>query len=103
MWAYGNHTSNNTYAITGTIYTDAGLTIPANITGFTLTFRMFSEPSGSNALEDSASIISAGSGTWRYKPADGMMPGRGVYTVCIQAVSATAHLDTINRVEMLVK
>ncbi|MFM7796461.1 MAG: hypothetical protein ACKO7N_06830, partial [Candidatus Nitrosotenuis sp.] len=76
---------------------------PANLTGFTLNFRLFSEPSEATTLEDSATIITASSGTWRYSPADGDMPEKGLYTVSIQAISATAYLDTINRVELLVK
>ena len=75
---------DDTDGITGTIYTDRLLTTAKDLTGFTLTIRLSKRWHIHDRLNKTATIISAGSGTWKYLPADGEMPRFGVYLLEIE-------------------
>lgn len=101
--AYSDFTDSNTYALTGTIYTDANLSSAATITGLTLTIEFTNVYEDSATFTDTADIVTAGSGTWRYKPSSGELPARGVYTVTIKTTVSGSQVTTINRQELLIR
>lgn len=103
VWGYGDYTDSNSYALTGTIYTDEDQTVAANLTGFTLTIKFYEIPSGFTGVSDTAEIITAGSGTWRYKPSSGKMPARGLWTVVMELSLSGSLVQTINRQELLIR
>lgn len=103
VWAYSDFTDSSTYALTGTIYTDAALSSAATITGLTLTIEFTNVYQNSASFTDTADIVSAGSGTWRYKPSTGEMPAKGVYTVVIKTTVSGSQVTTINRQEILIR
>jgi len=75
-WPKGDFTDNNTNAITGTIYTKATFNAADefDLTGYTLTIKLYDQNSNEILTEDDATkvqIVSATDGTWRWKPADG--------------------------------
>lgn len=74
-WKKGDFTDDNANALTGTIYTDADLATVFNMTAYTLSsIKLFNQRNENIFTEDDSTklqIVSAGSGTWRFKPADG--------------------------------
>lgn len=103
VWAYNDFTDSNTYALTGTIYTDSNLSSAATITGLTLTIKLTNVYDGTTSHSDTADIVTGASGTWRYKPSTGEMPNRGVYTVVIELTTSGTQSTTINRQELLIR
>ena len=74
-WPQGDFTNDNANAITGTIYTKATFNVADvfNLTGYTLTIKLYDQESREILDEDDAAkvqIVLASAGTWRWLPAD---------------------------------
>lgn len=69
-WVIEDYTDETSLGITGTIYSDAELTTPFDLTGYTLTFRLKSQGKMvfDSDKDSSVSIVTAASGTFRYLP-----------------------------------
>lgn len=69
-WGAEDYTDEDSLSITGTIYSDAALTTVFDLTGYELTFRIISQGKIRYSQDDHTlvTIVTAASGTWRYKP-----------------------------------
>lgn len=74
-WIIQDYTDIDALGITGTVYSDAKLTIPFDITGYTLSFRLKSQGKMifDSDQDSSVSIVTAASGTFKYLPEYGDM------------------------------
>lgn len=97
----GDFSSSN--KLTGTIYTDAGLSSAFTLTGYTLKVRMFKRDSTEDWFDKTASIVTAGSGTWSYAITDEELPSSGLYLVVIELSKSGEVMTTLNNVEILIK
>lgn len=95
--------SDDSFRFSGTIYSDRNLTTALNLTGFTLTIRLFREWHSSDYFNKTATINVAASGTWYYEIATGELPTHGVYLCKIELSKSGSQISTINRQEILVK
>lgn len=94
---------SDTNKLTGTIYTDAGLSSTFSLTGYTLTVRIFERDSTEDWFNKTATIVSAGSGTWSYAVADEELPSAGIYLVAVELSKSGEVMTTLNNVEILIK
>ena len=94
---------SDTNKLTGTIYTDAGLSSTFSLTGYTLTVRIFERDSTEDWFNKTATIVSAGSGTWSYAIADEELPSAGIYLVAVELSKSGEIMTTLNNVEILIK
>ena len=97
-WFHGDF-SDEDY-LTGTIYTDSNRTTAKTLTGYTITIRMHRPNSTSDLFNQTATIVTAGSGTWRVAVTDGTMPTSGVYYVKAELTKSGTKESTLNRVEL---
>ena len=95
--------SDDSYRFSGTVYSDRNFTTAINLTGFTLTVRMFKEWHSSDYFNKAAIINVAASGTWYYEVATGELPAPGVYLVKVELTKSGSQISTINRQEILIK
>lgn len=72
-WGVEDFTDVDSLGITGTIYSDINLTVPFNLTGYSLTFRIISHGRLIEDDNNNISIVSGSAGTWKYNPASGRM------------------------------
>lgn len=70
-WGVTDFTDENTYALTGTIYSDRQLSTPVDLTGWNLTFRMISQSKIIFDNDNDITTVTPASGTWRYLPESG--------------------------------
>jgi hypothetical protein len=89
--------------LTGTIYTNKQLTVAKNLTGYTLTVRMWRDRAWGDRFNKTATIVTAASGTFSYAVAEGEMPPPGIYKVSIELTKAGTKESTLNRQELFVK
>jgi len=71
-WGVEDFTDEDALSLTGTIYSDRELSTAFDLTGYNLDFRMISQ--GKITLDDNGEdteIVTAASGTFRYKPDNG--------------------------------
>ena len=94
---------SDTNKLTGTIYTDAGLSSAFSLTGYTLKVRIFKRDSTEDWFNKTATIVSAGSGTWSYAIADEELPSAGIYLVAVELSKSGEIMTTLNNVEILIK
>lgn len=97
----GDYSSSN--KLTGTIYTDEALTSAKNLIGYTLTVRIFQRDSTEDWFNKTATIVTAGSGTWSYAIAVNDLPSAGIYLVKLELSQSGEILSTLNDVEILIK
>jgi len=100
-WYRNDFSSEN--KLTGTIYTDKQMTVKKNLTGYTLTVRMWKDRAWGDRFNQIASIVSATEGTWSYAVATGNMPPPGIYKVSIELTKSGVKESTLNRQELFVK
>lgn len=81
--------------ITGTIYTDKARSSAKNLTGYTLTLFIYDRLSRQTMVQETASIVVAGNGTWRYYFTSSVpVPVEGVYDVEIELKNSTEIIST---------
>ncbi|UVF62289.1 upper tail fiber [Nitrososphaeria virus YSH_462411] len=101
-WVEGDYDDTN--GITGTIYTDRALSSAKNLTGFTLKFKLFKRWHRVSRIDQDATIVTAGSGTWKWLPVEGDIPISGVYNAEIEITDGSGiKKSTKNDVEFFIK
>lgn len=100
-WFRDNFSSEN--KITGTIYTDKQLVTAKNLTGYTLTVRMWRDRAWGDRFNKAATIVSATDGTFSYAVAEGEIPPPGIYKVSVELTKSGVRETTLNRQELFVK
>lgn len=95
-WGAGDYVDTNSLALTGTIYSNAELTSAQDITGYTLKIKVYPrERPDWYQVSDDAEIVTATSGTWRYKPTINKIDDAGVYRVVIQLSKTDERISAI--------
>ena len=97
-WYAGDFSSEN--KLTGTIYTDKDRSSAKNLTGYTLTVRIYSRWYAGDRFNKTATIVTAASGTWSYAVADGEIPSAGLYLVKIELSKSGVVESTLNSEEL---
>lgn len=100
QWYRGDYSATN--KLTGTIYTDKNMTVAKNLTGYTLTVRMFKPRTIGDRFNKTATIVTAASGTWSYAVQQGEMPIFGLYHVTVTLSKSGDQETTLNTVELQV-
>ncbi len=88
--------------LTGTIYTNLNLTTAKNLTGYTLTIRLYKGNRWGDHFGKTATIVTAADGTWSYAVGQGEMPPPAIYNVKLELQKSGTQESTINRVELFV-
>lgn len=101
VWGYGDYSPTN--KLTGTIYSDKQMNTPADLTGKTLTIRIFKENKKSDYFDKTASIVSGTAGTWEYAVNEGELPGDGIWFVKVEVSDGTSIESTLNRVDLVIR
>lgn len=99
----GDYSSDSAQRISGTIYSDRTLATAFDLTGYTLTLRLFEEWHRTDQFDKDVTINVAASGTWYYNIASSEMPYDGLYLAKIELSKSGTVISTLNRVEVLVK
>jgi hypothetical protein len=99
-WYRGDYSSEN--KLTGTIYTDKNRTVAKNLTGYTITIRLFKPRTIGDRFNKTASIVTAASGTFDYAVGEGEMPIFGLYEVVVELSKSGVKESTLNHVELQV-
>ena len=99
-WYRGDYSSEN--KLTGTIYTDKNRTVPKNLTGYTITIRLFKPRTIGDRFNKTASIVTAASGTFAYAVGEGEMPIFGLYECVVELSKSGVKESTLNHVELQV-
>lgn len=89
---YGDYSDTN--KLTGTIYSDKAKTTALNLSGYTLTIRIFKRWEGLDYFNKTATIVNASSGTWSYAIAQGELPTPGLYLIEIELSKSGEVLST---------
>ena len=97
----GNY--SDTLTVTGTCYTDVGQTAAFNLTGYTLTLRLYRDGGITDVFNQTASITSASSGTWNKAVTSGTLPSPGLYLADLVLSKSGTLVSNLNRVEVLIK
>ena len=99
-WRYGDFSSDN--GLTGTIYTNEAKTTAKNLTGYTVTLRLFRHPFGNvDYLNQTATIVSASGGTFQYLPTQGQMPYWHAYYAKVELTKSGVQESTLNNDQIL--
>lgn len=98
IWFRGDFSTEN--KLTGTIFTDKNLSIAKNLTGFTVTVRMFKPRTIGDRFNQEADIVVAANGTWSYAVKDGELPIFGLYNIKIELTKSGVKESTLNNVEI---
>lgn len=91
-WIEGDF--SDTTKITGTIYTDRLQTTAKDLTGYTLTLRIFPEWRNADYFNKTASIVVAANGTWSYALIENDLPREGQYMLKIELEKSGERLST---------
>lgn len=68
IWKKGDYTNVDALAITGTVYTNATMLTPFDLTGCTIKIKGFNQRGEQEISEKSCSIVAPASGTFKYLP-----------------------------------
>jgi hypothetical protein len=71
VWSKGDYSDVTALALTGTIYTNATMLTPFDLTGYTLKIKGFNQRGEQEISAKDCDIVSAVAGTFRYNPALG--------------------------------
>ena len=95
---------SDTNLLTGTIWSDRDRTSAFNITGYTITVRIFSRFGGGDGFSKTATIVSGSGGTWSYAVAESEMvaPSDRPYLVEVEIDKTGEIMSTLNVVEFWV-
>lgn len=95
---------DDTNGITGTIYTDRAFSSAKDLTGFTITLKLYKIWHRVARIQKECTIVVAASGTWKYLPVEGDIPVAGLYEAEIELTDNSGiKKSTINRVEFYIK
>jgi hypothetical protein len=88
-----------TNKITGTLYTDVNQTVAKNLTGYTVTIKLYKPRTIGDRFNKTATIVTAADGTFEYAVGEGEMPIYGLYWMIIQLTKSGDRETTLNDVE----
>ena len=94
----GNY--SDTLKLTGTIYSDINKTVAFNLTGYTITMRMYREEGFLDLFNQAGTIVTAASGTFSVTIASGTLPYAGIYLVDLALSKSGTLVSNLNRVEI---
>lgn len=92
VWVRGDFSSTD--KLSGTIYTDKARSTTLNLTGSSLTVRIFKRWHNVDYFSKVASIVSAANGTWSYVVARGELPQPGIYLLKVELSSSGIQIST---------
>lgn len=98
----GNYSSDSALKLTGTIYTDIGKTVAFNLTGYTITMRLYRDNGIIDQFNQACTITTAASGTFYISITSGVLPYAGLYLVVVELSKSGTLISNLNRVEMLI-
>jgi hypothetical protein len=88
-----------TNKITGTLYTDVNQTVAKNLTGYTVTIKLYKPRTIGDRFNKTATIVTAADETFEYAVGEGEMPIYGLYWMIIQLTKSGDRETTLNDVE----
>jgi len=98
-----NDNFSDSLKLTGTCYTDVGKTAVFDLTGYTLTLKLYRENGLADYYNETASITTAASGTFNKAVTSGTLPYSGLYLVNLQLTKSGTQVSNLNRVELLIQ
>lgn len=99
-WFRGDY--SDTDKLTGTVYTDKNKQTAKDLTGFTITLRLYKPRHFGDYFNRTATIVVAANGTWSYAVGSGQMPPDGIYYFKVELSKSGTVESTINTVEFYV-
>jgi len=100
QWYRDNFSATN--KLTGTIYTDTNRTVAKDLTGYTITIKMFKGNRWGDYFDKAATIVTEADGTWEYAVGQGEIPPPDIFNVVADISKSGDRESTLNRVELLV-
>lgn len=98
----GNYSDVAGLKVTGTVYSDVNKTTAFNLTGYTITLRMYKENGFSDQFNQTATITTAASGTFYISIASGTLPYAGLYLLDVALSKSGTLVSNLNRIEILI-
>ena len=98
-----DYSSDSGLKLTGTIFSERSLTTAFNLTGYTLTLRIYKNGSDSDQFNQACTITTAASGTWYLQIASNTLPVAGVYYAKMELSKSGTVISTLNDQEILIK
>ena len=100
QWYRDDYSATN--KLTGTIYTNKSLTKKKDLSGYTITIRLYKGSRWGDHFGKTASIVSATGGTFEYAVNEGEMPPPSIYNVKVELSKTGDRESTLNRQELFV-
>jgi hypothetical protein len=98
-----NYSDVSGFKVTGTIYSDVSKTSAFNITGYTLTLRLFKEGGSTDYFDQACTATVAASGTWYISVTENTLPPKGFYLAVMELSKSGTVVSSLNRVEVLIQ
>lgn len=103
IFNYENYSSESTQKVTGTLYSDINKTTAFNLTGYTLTLKLYKDSFTVDYFNQTCTITVAANGTWYINIASNTVPNRGLYLARLELSKSGSVISSLNRVEVLVQ
>lgn len=97
----GNFSSS--LKLTGTCYNEIQKTTAFDLTGYTITLRLYRENGYLDYYNETCTITVAASGTWEKAVTSGTLPYAGLYLVDLVLTKSGTQISNLNRVEILIQ
>ena len=98
-----DYSSDSSLKFTGTVYSDKYLSSAFDLTGYTLTLRLYRENATSDRFNQACTITVAASGTFYINIAQSTLPTDGIYLAKMELSKSGTVVSTLNRVEIMIK
>lgn len=98
-----NANFSSTLKLTGTCYSDINKTSVFDLSGYTLTLRLYKEDGYLDYFNQACTIVTAASGTMNIAVTSGTLPTAGLYLVDLSLTKSGTQISNLNRVEMLIQ
>ena len=98
-----NGSFSSSLKLTGTCYSDIGKTVAFDLSGYTLTLRLYKENGYIDYFGQTCSIVTAASGTWSLAVTSDTLPFAGLYLVDLVLTKSGTQISNLNRIEMLIQ
>lgn len=98
-----NDNFSDSLKLTGTCYSDINKTVVFDLSGYTLTLRLYKENGSLDYYNQTCSITTAASGTWNKAVESGTLPTAGLYLVDLVLTKSGTRISNLNRVEIFIQ
>ena len=98
-----NGNFSDSLKITGTCYSDINKTTALDLTGYTLTMKLYMDNGYMDRFNQTCTIVTAASGTFSKAVASGTIPWANLYMVSLVLTKSGTQISNLNRVELLVQ